>query len=85
MSSSADGSTWVRPRVTLIMTGKNTSSAATIIFDSGFVIPNQALKIGAMAMIGIALAAMANGSTASLDARPARDREGHDQRPPRCR
>jgi hypothetical protein len=29
------------------------------------VTPNHALKIGAMAMIGIALAAIANGSTAS--------------------
>src|SRR5688500_12298634 len=65
ISSSADGSTWVRPRVTLIMIGKKTSSAAIIIFESGLVTPNQALKIGAMAMIGMALAATANGSTAS--------------------
>ena len=47
------------------MTGKKTSRAAIIIFESGLVTPNQELKMGAMAMIGIALAATANGSTAS--------------------
>ena len=65
ISSSADGWTWERPRVTLIITGKNTSSAAIIIFDSGLSTPNQLLKIGAMAMIGIAFAAIAIGSTES--------------------
>ena len=49
----------------MIITGKKTSSAATIILETGFVIPNQALKIGAMAMIGMALAATAKGRTAS--------------------
>ena len=42
----------------LISTGKKQRIAATAIFDS-CPIPNQALRIGAKAMIGIAFAAIA--------------------------
>ena len=50
-----------RPRVTLMMIGKNTSSAAIIIFESGSSTPNQLLMMGAMAMSGIALGADGDG------------------------
>src|SRR3989304_1155090 len=63
MSSNAAGSTWVRPRVTLAITGKKTRTAAIIILDSGASTPNQLLKSGAKAMIGTALAATAMGSS----------------------
>ena len=48
----------------LIITGKKQSTAAIAIFENGFSRPNQSLKIGAKAMIGIALAATANGMKA---------------------
>src|SRR3954464_5073246 len=60
-SSSARASTFVRPRTGLIMTGKKHNTAATIAFDSCWSSPNQLLKIGANARIGIELAATANG------------------------
>ena len=44
--------------MTLTITGKNTSSAAIIILESGLRVPNQLFMIGAKAMIGIALAAI---------------------------
>src|SRR5262245_42283602 len=46
----------------LAMTGKNDRTAAMSTFESGLVSPNQALKIGDSAMIGIAFAAIAIGS-----------------------
>ena len=51
--------------MTLIMTGKKTSSAAIIIFERGLRTPNQLLRMGAMAMIGTALLAIATGSSTS--------------------
>src|SRR5256885_13303775 len=66
MSSSDAWSTRVSPRSVLIMIGKNTRTATTIIFESGFRIPNQLFMIGANAMIGTELAAIANGSSARL-------------------
>src|SRR5882762_5329330 len=65
MSSSDAGSTRVRPRSVLIMIGKNTRIATTII-ESGFRIPNQLFMIGAKAMIGTEFAAIAKGSKARL-------------------
>src|SRR5262245_7107627 len=61
MSSSAAGSTLSSPRTVLIITGKNTRPAAIIAFENWESTPNQLLKIGANAMIGIELAAIANG------------------------
>ena len=52
----------------LIITGKNTRTAAIIAFDSWLSMPNQLLKIGAKAMIGTELAAIANGSSVSRTA-----------------
>ena len=46
------------------ITGKKQSTAATAIFDVAVSGSNQALKIGANAMIGIALAAIATGISA---------------------
>ena len=43
----------------LIMTGKNTRTAAIATLGIGLTRLNQLLKIGANAMIGIAFAAMA--------------------------
>ena len=43
----------------LIITGKNTSTAAMAILGIGLTRLNQLLKIGANAMIGMAFAAMA--------------------------
>ena len=47
------------------MTGKNTSTAAIIIFESGLRTPNQLFMSGANAMIGTAPAAMASGRSAA--------------------
>ena len=47
------------------MTGKNTRTAAIIIFESGLRTPNQLFMSGANAMIGMAPAAMASGNSAS--------------------
>ncbi len=47
------------------MTGKNTSTAAIIIFESGLRTPNQLFMRGAIAMIGTAPAAMASGRSAA--------------------
>ena len=65
ISSSAAGSTWVSPRVTLTTTGKNTSTATIIILDSGLSTPNQLFMSGAKAMIGTALAPTASGRSSS--------------------
>ena len=81
ISSSDAGSTPDRPRVTLAMTGKNDRTAAIIIFDSGFSRPNQLLNSGANAMIGIAPAATASGSSDRARRRPARRREAPRRRP----
>src|SRR5213596_3017509 len=62
INSSAAGSTSVRPRTVLIITGKKTSNAAMAILDSGLARPNQLFMTGANAMIGIELIATANGS-----------------------
>ncbi len=65
ISSSEDGCTSTRPRVTLTTIGKNTSSDAIAIFESGLSTPNQLFRMGAMAMIGMALDATAKGSMMS--------------------
>ena len=65
ISSSAAGSTWVSPRVTLTTTGKKTRTATIIILDSGLSTPNQLFISGANAMIGTALAPIASGSSSS--------------------
>src|SRR5690242_14902334 len=59
MSSSDAGSAEVRPRTVLIIAGKKTSSATIAIFEAGAPLLNHALVIGAKAMIGIELTAMA--------------------------
>jgi hypothetical protein len=59
--SSAAGSALISPRTVLIITGKKTSTATIIIFETGLVTPNQLFMIGAKATIGIAFAAMAKG------------------------
>jgi len=66
MSSRDAWSTSVSPRSVLIMIGKNTRTATTIIFESGFRIPNQLFMTGANAMIGTEFAAIANGSRERL-------------------
>ena len=63
------------------MTGKKTSIATIIILLTGLVTPNQAFAIGANAMIGIALAAMANGMSAPR-ARAKREVAKATTRPP---
>ena len=47
------------------MTGKKLRTAAIIIFESGFSSPNHVLNSGANAMIGMALAATASGSSSA--------------------
>ena len=59
MSSIDDGCTEISPRSVLIIVGKKQRTAAIAIFETGFSSPNQLLVIGAKAMIGIALAAIA--------------------------
>ena len=59
MSSIDDGCTDVSPRRVFTRTGKKQSTAAMTIFEAGFSRPNQLFVIGANAMIGIALAAIA--------------------------
>ena len=56
--------------VTLI-NGKKTMTATTQIFDSGSVMPNHWLAMGARATMGVELIAAANGSTASRGEREA--------------
>ena len=48
------------------MAGKNTMTATMAILEAGFVMPNQLFMIGAKAMMGTELAAMAKGMVASL-------------------
>src|SRR5918992_4621068 len=64
MSSIWLGRTDVSPRSVFTNTGKKTSTAAIAIFEAGLSSPNQLFVIGAKAMIGIALAAIANGISA---------------------
>ena len=59
-----DGWTEVSPRNVFTIVGKKHSTAAIAIFETGFSRPNQLLVIGANAMIGTALAAIANGMRA---------------------
>src|SRR5690606_32452157 len=66
ISSSWRGSISVRPRTVLIIAGKNTIMATIAIFDAGLVMPNQLFIIGAKAIIGTELAAIAKGIIASL-------------------
>ena len=68
ISSIDDGRTDVSPLVVLTITGKNTRIAAIAIFEVFSSGPNHWLVIGANAMIGTALAAIANG----ISARPRR-------------
>ncbi len=65
ISSRAEGSTLVSPRTVLTITGKKTIRVTMKIRASGLSTPNQALEIGAMAMIGMELAAIATGMSAS--------------------
>src|ERR671915_2537973 len=69
MSSIWLGRTDVSPRSVFTNTGKKTSTAAIAIFEAGLSVPNQLFVIGAKAMIGIALAAIANGITAAANPR----------------
>src|SRR6476646_4893247 len=64
ISSTWDGRTEVRPRSVLTMTGKKQRTAAVAIRGVSESGSNQALKIGANAMIGIAFAAIAIGMSA---------------------
>src|SRR3954449_13305343 len=64
ISSIDDGRTEVRPLAVFTMTGKNTRIAAMAIFEVFSSGPNHWLVIGANAMMGTALAAMANGINA---------------------
>src|ERR687884_1996782 len=64
ISSIDDGRTDVSPRIVFTSTGKKQSTAAIAIFDDLFRGENQAFVIGAKAMIGTALAAIAYGITA---------------------
>src|SRR5918999_5851720 len=64
MSSIWAGRTDVSPRRVLTKTGKKQITAAIAIFDSGSIAPNQLFVIGAKAMIGTALAAIAYGMIA---------------------
>src|SRR5436190_1972797 len=68
MSSIDAGRTEVRPRTVLTKTGKKQRTAAIAIFDVLPNGPNHAFVIGAKAMIGTALAAIAYG----ISARPRR-------------
>ncbi len=45
-------------------TGKKTITATTAILETGLVMPNQMLEMGARATMGAALTAMAMGSIA---------------------
>ena len=53
----------------LTSTGKKQRTAAITIFESWLSVPNQLFVIGAKAMIGTALAAIANGSSAVASSR----------------
>ena len=64
-SSTAAGSTRVRPRTVLIITGKKQRTAAIIALDSCWSNPNQLLNSGAKARMGTELAATANGISES--------------------
>src|ERR671917_1804922 len=64
ISSTELGRTLVSPRSVFTSTGKKQSTAAMAIFESGFRRPNQLFVMGANAMIGIALAAIAYGMSA---------------------
>ena len=62
-------STLVSPRRVFTITGKKQRTAAIAIFENGLRSPNQLFVMGANAMIGIAFAAIANGSRALPRAR----------------
>jgi len=64
-SSTAAGGTSVRPRIVFAMTGKKTMSATMIKRGMTLSGPNQLRVIGANAMIGTVLAAIAIGSSVS--------------------
>src|SRR5262249_32783010 len=61
-NSKAQGSISVSPRSMLIIIGKNVITATIIILESCVVTPNQLFMIGAKAMMGTELAAMAQGN-----------------------
>src|SRR6185503_14560937 len=63
MSSSAAGSTLVRPRTELTIVGKKVISPTIVTRGSGLSNPNQLIMIGASAMIGTALIAVPNGTS----------------------
>src|SRR5450759_4330543 len=60
INSIAPALTCVKPRTTLIMTGKKTITATMLILEIGLVRPNQLFMIGARATIGVELIAIAN-------------------------
>src|SRR5438445_6208414 len=64
-SSRAAGSTFVRPRTVLIITGKKTITATIVRRGRMLSGPNQFRVIGAKAMIGMALAPTATGIRSS--------------------
>src|SRR5262249_54329455 len=64
ISSIEDGCTDVSPRRALIIVGKKQSTGGMTICETGLIRPNQLLVIGANAMIGTALAAIASGMRA---------------------
>src|SRR6266566_647247 len=64
-SSRAAGSTFVRPRTVLIITGKKTITATIVSRGRMLSGPNQFRVIGAKAMIGIELAPTATGIRSS--------------------
>src|SRR5690606_11465042 len=61
INSNSEGSTSASPRAVFAMTGKNTITPTTAIFETGFVDPKSWVKMGAVATIGMALPAAANG------------------------
>ena len=79
MSSRAAGSTWVRPRTVLTMTGKKTMRAEIVIRGSTLSEPNQLIVIGANARIGIELAPIADRDEDLAGGRPAGRRQAGDR------
>src|SRR5450759_1250522 len=65
ISSIAAGSALVSPRTVLIMTGKKQMIAEIIALEICWSIPHQLFMIGAKAMMGIELAAIAKGRSDS--------------------
>src|SRR5258708_35235775 len=67
INSSEAGSTEVSPRTVLIIVGKKVRIATMMILDVGLTIPNHAFVMGAKAIIGMELTAIAYGKTVLLN------------------